>query len=163
MARNQKTKTKNSKWKLVGAIAGAVALLVAIIVGAFCLTKTGKITLDQTSEVGFIRIEADGYEQLLRDKKSALLFIDQSGCHNAAAMAESLKNIMAEHQIGVYRMQFSVMKTTSLHDQVEYYPSLVVINKGKIVNWLKADSNQDTERFRDEQALRDWIAEYVAF
>ena len=61
----------------------------------------------------------------------------------------------------MYRMMFAEVKESSLHDQVKYYPSVVVVDKGRVRVWLRADSDEDAEMYNNYDVFNDWMGRYI--
>ena len=97
------------------------------------------------------------YEQLVADGKSFVVFIDQSGCTTADRLKEYMKDYALEAGVKVYRMMFADARETSLHEYVKYYPSVVVVSKGKVTAWLRADSDEDADYYNDYEAFEGWM------
>ena len=109
----------------------------------------------------FMVLTISEYEELIKEKKSFLVFIDQGGCTTADRLREYVSNYASEYGLRVHRMMFSEVKESSLHDQVKYYPSVAMISKGKVVAWLRADSDEDAEVYNNYEVFRDWVGQYL--
>ncbi|MBR2753830.1 hypothetical protein IKD82_01575 [Candidatus Saccharibacteria bacterium] len=148
-------------------------LLVLIVFGTiiFAGAMSGwfssvKITLDEeyvcsndcTGE--YMELSASEYEELIKNNKSFVVLIDQGGCKTADKLRGYMKDFAKEAGIKVYRMMFEDMKETSLHKQVKYYPSVVLIGKGKIIKFLRADDDDDSNIYNNYEDFKDWIKSY---
>ena len=56
---------------------------------------------------------------------------------------------------------FSEMKETSLHDFVKYYPSVVIVGEGKVRVFLRADSDEDADKYNDFEVLKSWLNDQI--
>ena len=72
-----------------------------------------------------------------------MVFVDQGGCKTADNLRGFVLDYAKEKGLKVYRLFFGDMKETSMHDKVKYYPSVVMVSKGRIVGFLRADSDED--------------------
>lgn len=106
-------------------------------------------------------LSLSGYEQLIADKKSALIFVDQTGCVTAERMRGFIDEISAENNTKFYRMMWADAKETALKDDVPYYPSLVIMKEGKVAAALKANSDADGPIYNDKKLLEEWISRYA--
>lgn len=97
------------------------------------------------------------YEQLVAEEKSFVVFIDQGGCTTADRLKGYVKDYALEAGVKVYRMMFADARETSLHEYVKYYPSVAVVSKGKVVAWLRADSDEDADYYNDYEAFEGWM------
>ena len=109
----------------------------------------------------FMELTAGEYEGLVGAKKSFVVFVDQDGCTTADRLREYVTRYMTETGILVYKMMFEQVKESSLHDQVKYYPSVVVVDKGVVRAYLRADSDEDAEVYNNYNAFREWMEKYL--
>ena len=108
-----------------------------------------------------IDISKAEYEQLIQDKASFIVFIDQPGCITANKLREMLNDIAEEYQIHIYHIMWSDIQGTNLREQVKYYPSVAIIQHGQIIDALDANSDAHTAYYNSETDLKDWILHYV--
>ncbi|MBQ6461127.1 hypothetical protein IJJ36_01685, partial [Candidatus Saccharibacteria bacterium] len=100
-------------------------------------------------------------EKKVAEKKSFVVFIDQGGCTTADRLRGFVKDYASSHGFKVYRMMFEEMKKTSLHDFVKYYPSVAVISRGKVVGYLRADADEDSDAYNNYDAFLTWMQKYL--
>ena len=112
---------------------------------------------DKECENYVLDLDDEEYKKLIENQKSAVILVDQQGCTTADRLEEYLLAFAKEKGFRFYRMMFSDVKETSLHDSVKYYPSVVIISKGRILNFLRADNDDDTLKFNDYDAFQKWI------
>lgn len=113
------------------------------------------------SEGEFMDIEAEGYEKLIQEKKSFVVFVDQGGCTVADRLRGYVKDWGTEVGVKVYRISFSETKETSLHEYVKYYPSVAVVSKGEVKSFLRADSDEDANIYNNYEDFVGWMAERI--
>ena len=154
-------------WQLILALIVVVCgtlLFVAAAGGWFSQTK---MSLDKeyycggACSDGFMELTPDEYEKLIGNRKSFIVLIDQNGCTTADRLRGFVRNYALETGIKVYRMMFSEMKGTTLHEKVKYYPSVVLVNKGNIVNFLRADSDEDADIYNNYDRFKGWMTQYL--
>ena len=109
----------------------------------------------------FMELTAGEYEGLIGAKKSFVVMVDQSGCTTADRLREYVTRYMTETGILTYRMMFAEVKEASLHEKVKYYPSVAVVSKGKVVAFLRADEDEDADKYNDYDAFKAWIGKYL--
>ena len=152
-------------------VLGLIILLVVVLIGSIVFVGAvggwfddEKVVLNNEYVGDFIdfkNITTKEYEGLIGKKDSFVLLVDQSGCNSADKLREFMKNFATEKKIKVLRIMFSDMKETSLHDYVKYYPSVVMISKGKPVVYLRADSDEDAEKYNNYEVFKTWIEKYI--
>lgn len=150
---------------LLVVVVGGAVLFVGAASGWF--SGGSVVTLD---EEYYCRTECDGeyleisgaeYEGLAEAGKSFVVFVDQGGCTTADRLRGFVKDWGMGAGVKAYRMMFSEVKKSSLGNNVKYYPSVVVVSRGKPVAWLKADSDEDAEAYNNYDAFKDWISTKV--
>ena len=147
---------------LVVVVAGSL-LFVAAVGGWF---DSPKMTVDEEfrgDEMEFIELSRGEYEDLINDKKSFVILIDQKGCTTADRVRGFVEDFMAENKVRVHRMMFEEMKESSLHEDVKYYPSVVLVDKGKVQSFLKADADEDADKYNDYEIFKGWMDENIQF
>ena len=152
-------------------VLGLVIALVVVLIGGvlFVGAVSGwfddpKVVLDAeyyTERVEFIDLTASEYEELAQAKKTFVVFVDQGGCTTADRLREYVKSYMVEKGISAYRMMFSEVKESSLHNQVKYYPSVAIIDKGVVRGYLRADSDADAGIYNNYDEFREWMRKYL--
>ena len=109
----------------------------------------------------FHELNSDKLDDLVSDKKSFVIFIHQPFCSMSYDFDKILTEFVNEYQISFYKMSFTEMKETSLKKRIKYYPSLVIYHKGKVVDYLDANSNEDSECYRSLNGFSKWFFKYV--
>ena len=158
------------KKKQMGVLGLVVALIVVLMGGLLFVGAVSgwfddpKIVLDAeyyTSEPELKDLSVDKYEELINSKKSFLVFVDQGSCVTADRLRGYTKDYLEAHGVSAYRMMFSEMKESSLHNFVKYYPSVVIIDKGVVKTFLRADSDADSGMYNDYNMFEEWMGRYL--
>lgn len=102
-------------------------------------------------------LKAREYEELIAAKKSFILLVDQGGCTTAERLKGYMKDFAKEAGVKAYRMMFSEVKNSSLHEKVKYYPSAVVVSRGEVIGYLRADSDEDAKMYNDYEEFKGWL------
>lgn len=150
-----------------GGVLALIVALVAVLMGGvlFVGAVSGwfddpKVKLDAeyyAEGAEFMELSAGEYEGLIEAKKSFVVFVDQDGCTTADRLREYVTRYMTETGILAYRMMFAELKETSLHENVKYYPSVVVVDKGVVRGYLRADSDDDAGAYNDYDTFKEWM------
>lgn len=99
--------------------------------------------------------------ELEANKKSFIVFADQTDCVNAERLRSFLANYTSETGLKIYRLMFSDLKKTDLKGQVKYYPSVVIFSNGSPVAWLDASSDADANAYNDYDAFKLWLESHL--
>lgn len=108
-----------------------------------------------------IDIDKTEYEQLIQERSSFIVFIDQPNCITANKLREMLNNIADEYQIHIYHTMWSDIQGTNLRENIKYYPSIAIIKQGQIITALDANSDAHVAYYNSETDLKDWLSRYV--
>lgn len=104
------------------------------------------------------------YEELtnLQNKKESFaVFVYQPMCSNSSNFEDVLTKFINEYNLTIYKISFSSIKDTKLGKTIKYYPSFVLFNEGKVVNYLDASKDEDTEYFTNYNSLKTWFNKYI--
>ena len=168
----KKSTPKTPKIKLIGlafaalAVFGGGILFVGAASGWFNNQPEElaiKIALDDEYLGGFeVRaLDIATYNELVENKKSFVLVSYLPGC--TAQIVEFASRFGRKQGITIYYMNFSDLKDTALHEKVKYSPSMIIIYKGQILDFLKSDSNEDIEKYNDYEAFSAWLQGKIDF
>lgn len=158
---------KKKQMKVLGLIIALVVVLfggllfMAAVSGWFDNTR---VTLDEEyygDATEYMELSAGEYEDLIENKKSFAVLVDKGGCTTADRLREYGLEYAKEKGILVYRVMFDEMKETSMYDTVRYYPSLVIISKGKIAGYLRADADEDAPAYNDYADFKAWVDKFL--
>lgn len=161
--------SKDKKQQL--GVLGLVVALVVVLIGGVLFVGAASGWFDDTrvkldaeyyaDGAEFMALTAGEYEGLVEAKKSFVVFVDQDGCTTADRLREYVTRYMTETGILAYRMMFEEVKESSLHTQVKYYPSVVVVSRGRVMAYLRADSDEDVGEYNNYDEFKDWMNRYL--
>ena len=136
-------------------------VLVSKVWGGSSVVVDAEYLCGESCDGEYMELSVDEYEKLVGDKKSFVVFVDQGGCTTADRLEGFMKDYASSHGFKVYRIMFEDMKKTSLHDSVKYYPSVAVISRGKVVGYLRADADEDSDAYNKYDAFEKWMGKYL--
>ncbi|MBR0465704.1 hypothetical protein IJJ02_02890 [Candidatus Saccharibacteria bacterium] len=160
------------KKKQLGVLGLIVALIVVLFGGLLFMGAVSgwfddpKVVLSEEYKCTegceeFMELDAAFYEDLVKAGKSFVVFVDQDGCTTADRLRGYVLDWASSVGVKVYRMMFSEVKKTSLHDYVKYYPSVAIVDKGMVRGYLRADSDEDADAYNDYDTFSGWIQRYL--
>ena len=112
-----------------------------------------------TDSIKEIRI--DELNRLIDNKKSFAIFIYQPKCITSFDFENVLNEFIEEEKISIYKIAFSDIKDTKIGKSIKYYPSFIVYNKGRIVDFLRANKNEDVKYYLSKKGFKSWFTKYV--
>lgn len=161
------------KKKQLGVL-GLIIALVVVLVGSLVFVGAvsgwfddpkvmldSEYVCDNDSGCDYLELTAGEYDELVKAQKSFVVFVDQDGCTTADRLRGYVLDWATSAGVKVYRMMFSEVKKTSLHDYVKYYPSVAIVDKGMVRGYLRADSDEDVEMYNDYDAFNEWVGRYI--
>ena len=110
-----------------------------------------------------IDITRADYEKLVSDKKSFIVMVDKPDCYTTANMRKWMSDFPSSTQFKYYRIMWSEAKESSLHNFIKFVPSIAIVHKGEILDYLDADSDEDVDKYDNPNSLRNWINSYILF
>ena len=162
-------RTKKEKKALIIISVVVFAVIVMTLIFTFAVIKPfSNITpIDLGSEnydVSEVKdLTADQYNQMISEKKSFVLMIDNPGCVTTANMREMMSDFSNNMKFTYYRIYWQDTKDTNIREKVQYFPSLAIIDEGKIIAALQADSDEDAKYYNNASDLAEWLKKYVKF
>ena len=140
-------------------------LLISIIIGIIVIRNMPekKFYLEDKYYCGsdFIEIKTSDLEKLIDDKESFALFVYQPACVTSANFEQILKDFSNSNNIEIYKIAFSDIKDTSLSKYIKYYPSFAIFNKGNMVSYLDANSDNDLKYYESKDEFQKWFTSFV--
>ncbi|MBO7560989.1 hypothetical protein J6T21_03080 [Candidatus Saccharibacteria bacterium] len=104
-------------------------------------------------------LTAEKYQKLKDEKKSFILISHLPDCQ--AKILGFMKQYSEEHQIAVNYMLWSEYHAIEKNSGIKYAPTVVIYNNGKIVDFLKSDSDADTAKYNNYEDFRAWLDSFV--
>lgn len=136
-------------------------LLVAIVI-LLVGCKQEKFYLEDVHYGNGVITDIDKKELKLleKEKKSFAVFVYLPGCSSCAEFKKVLNEFVEEKNIEVYSISITDVEGTGV-EKVEYAPSLVLYNEGKVVDLLDSASDEDLPYFKEVTSLTEWLEEYI--
>lgn len=106
-------------------------------------------------------INIDELNKLIDNKKSFALFVYQPMCITSSDFEDVLNDFLKDKQISIYKVAFSNIKDTKIGKQIKYYPSFIIYNKGKMIDFLEADKDSDVAYYTSKDGFASWFTKYV--
>ena len=139
--------------------------LLLILLSLFFLVGCGtkKFYLDdEYYEEGIItEITLDELNKLEKDKKNFMIFVYLPGCTSCAEFRNVLDEYIKNHKLEFYTIAITDLADNVIKEHVQFAPSLVLFNNGKIVEALDATSDKDKPALTTVDGLNKWLEEYI--
>ena len=143
-----------------------VTMLVIImgITAVVIVNKDSKFSLDEThykTDDRFIKIDGEQLSELMQNKKSFVVFTYLPYCTFSIPCDVIFETFLNENEMSFYEIPFDEFSKLKEFNSIKYAPSIVIVNKGKIVTYLDANSDDDLEKYQDSKVFGDWIKKYI--
>lgn len=112
-------------------------------------------------EASLKEISYNDLDKLVKSKESFGVFIYQPLCETSSGFEIILNNFTKQYQMSFYKVAYSDIKNTDLGKKIKYYPSFIIYKDGKIVDYLEADKDEDTIRYKNINEFKNWLSNYV--
>ena len=136
-----------------------VILSLLLLVG--CGNKKFYLEDEYYDEGVITEITLDELETLQKDKKSFMVFVYLPGCTSCAEFRSVLDGYIQEQRIEFFTIAITDLKDNVIKEHVQFAPSLVLFNEGKIVDALDATSDKDKPALTSRDGLNKWLEEYI--
>lgn len=143
-----------------GVIAGVIAVITAIVVLAVQPWKF-RLSDEYYGGSGFAEIDDARLKQLIDEKESFAVFVYQPACRTSDDFEKVLTEFSKKSQVKFLKIAFSKVKNSGLMGDIKYYPSAAIYHKGRLVDFLRADSDEDTGAYESIDGFQEWWRKYV--
>lgn len=106
-------------------------------------------------------VDYEGLNKLITNHESFAIFIYQPMCTVSADFESVLNKFLEDKKISIYKISFSNIKNTDIGEFIKYYPSFIIYNKGKVVDYLESDKDEDVEFYTSKDGFEKWFTKYV--
>ncbi len=138
---------------------------ILLIVACMCLLTScsgnKKIYLSNEfySEGNFKEINNDSINQY--NNKTYLLFTYNNYCSLPIPCDKIFLEVAKKNNISILSMPFSEFKKTVFYDTVKYAPSIIIVDKSKVIKYLDANKDEDLEKYQDVDKFEKWLNEII--
>lgn len=138
-------------------------VFISIMILTACNSKKEKFFLEEQlyKEGKIEEITSDELEELIKEKKNFGLNIYQPMCSTSYEFSEILADFTEDKQVTFYKIQYSDIENTHLEKVIKHYPSFVIYENGKIVDYLDAEEDADIKTFKTYEGFNTWFTQYV--
>lgn len=141
-----------------------IILLVLVILSMTgCTKENSKFYLnDEYYNAGkLVDIDSKELTNILKSNDSFILFTYNPYCNFKVSCENVVENFSKNNNITIFKIPFEEFKSTKLYNTIKYAPSIILINKGKIETYLDPNKDEDSIKYQEEKALKDYIEMYV--
>ena len=111
------------------------------------------------SEGNFKEINNDSINEY--NNKTYLLFTYNNYCSLPIPCDKIFLEVAKKNNISILSMPFSEFKKTVFYDTVKYAPSIIIVDKSKVIKYLDANKDEDLEKYQDVDKFEKWLNENI--
>ena len=141
-----------------------LVLLITIFLLTGCFySKPQKFYLDNKyyNKGEYINLKKEELEKL--NNESMVVYTYNNFCNLPIHCETIFKEFMEKYKIDFISIPFAELKDIKLFKEISFAPSIIVINNGKIVTYLKSDLDKDYDKYQSVQQFEKWLSEYIYF
>ena len=143
------------------AIVAGGFFFICAVAGWFDQPQTITLDLEYQGTSESYVIDAETYEQMVSEQKSFILIAYLPTC--TADIIKYMQDYSMQHNIAYFYLNWSNLRETSLKDVVDFSPSVILVSNGQPIAHLRADSNDDIEKYNNQDAFNAWLDSYITF
>ena len=136
-----------------------ILIFITIIILTGCSNNTIYLEDNLYNNNEFISIDSTSIINKL--DTTYLLYTYNNYCSMKIPCENIFKSVMEEYNISMYSISYKDFKDTYLHDTVKYAPSVIIVDKGKIISYLDPNSDEDYDRYQDTNSFTKWLKKYI--
>lgn len=136
-------------------------ICILILMTTACTKQIDKVTLDNKyyNNGEFINVNSEELSSLEDD--SFILYTYNNYCAFAKPCEDVFKEFMTKYKIDFLSIKFEDFKNTKYYNKIKYAPSIIIINKGKIISYLDPNSDDDLNKYQEFNDFETWLTKYI--
>ena len=140
-----------------------ILLLFILIIFITSCGKKELITLEDKyyNNNKFIASTATEIDKYLDNKESFILYTYNNYCTLKIPCESIFETFMTNNNISILSIPYSEFKNTKLSKKIKYAPTVIIVDKGKIITSLNAESDNDLPKYQDVDEFSNWLKEYI--
>ncbi len=101
-------------------------------------------------------------EDLIKSNKEFVMLISTPACsEETARFRDFVKKYQKDHKISFYYLTSDYAQESSINDTIKYFPTVAIFKDGKIVKFLRFDSDDDMKYYKSYDGFAKWFEKYV--
>ncbi len=128
-----------------------------------CVKENSKFYLnDEYYNAGkLVDIDNKELTSMIESNNSVILFTYNPYCNFKVSCESIVEEFSKGNNITVFKISFEDFKNTKLYNTVKYAPSIILVNNGKIKTYLDPNKDEDSIKYQDAKALKNYIEMYI--
>lgn len=113
----------------------------------------------ENKEQAFLQVDEQEIKKL--KDETFILYTFNSFCKFPIPCDSIFEQFMKDNNITIVSIPYDKYKLTDYVKKVKYAPSILIINKNKVIAYLDADKDEDVNKYQDIEEFTNWVKEYI--
>ena len=92
-----------------------------------------------------------------------ILYTYNNYCSLPISCEDIFQQFMSKYNIDFLAMPFEEFKESEIYNTVKYAPSVIIIENGKVLAYLDANTDNDLKKYQDANEFEQWMNNYIYF
>ncbi len=137
-------------------------IIVLIVLFSYIKLKNFKvIKVERNYEKGMHEISINELKNKISNKESFLLYTYNNYCTFSKPCENIFENVLEKNDYFSYKIKYELLLKTIFKNKVKYAPSFIIVRKGKIIDYLDANSKDDYDKYQKEEVFEKWLKKHV--
>ena len=103
-------------------------------------------------------------EELQKNNNESMIIYTYNNYCNLPIHCETIfEEFMKKYNIDFISIPYAELKTIDFYKEISFAPTVILVNKGEIVTYLKSDEDEDYDKYQDVNEFEKWLNEYIYF
>lgn len=138
-----------------------ILILLIILLTGCQKNNTTKLHLEEKyyKESKYIEVSAKDIEKLKNE--TYLIYTYNNYCSLKIPCDTIFKKVMDKYNITILSIPYEETKGLFIYKTVKYAPSIIIVQKDKVVAYLDPDNDDDYNKYQDENEFEKWLNNYI--
>ena len=147
--------------KIIILLSVSIFLIASFFMITYFSNKQFYLNDESYQKKELIDLNIDELNTKIKNKESFALLVYQPACSVSSNFCNVIDEFQSNNNISFYQISFSSIKEDSNFDFLKFYPSFIIYRKGKVVDYLEANKDEDIKKYTNVEAFETWFTTYI--
>ena len=138
-----------------------IILITIILIPEKNINKIPKTKIEKSNSETLQYINSEQLNEKLNNNESFLLYTYNNFCSLSKPCENIFIDVLNNNYFFAYKIPFEEFKKTVLYKNIKHGPSFIIIKDGIILDYLDSNSNEDKEKYQDNNTFEEWLLPYI--